>query len=64
MKIKELKELIKDLPDRMIVCGVGHYGEELKIDGGRVRKVSVNYDSQNDFDAFVLDMENAGEEPD
>ena len=58
MNIKELKKLIKKLPDDMEVCGVGHYGEILSIFSGSCKEVKEYITSCLSFRAFVLDIAN------
>lgn len=59
MNVKELKEKLQDLPDDLLVCGVGHFGEPLEIYSTRVRKVETRRGNKS-LDAFVIDMENKG----
>lgn len=61
LTVQELRELIEDLPDDMEVCGCGYFGEPLEIYRAAVGPVSHREDEQR---ALVIDMENAGEEPD
>lgn len=64
MTIKELKEIIKDLPDDMRVGGSGHYGEYLEcwdiwltiVNKGRFGSVGE--------EILCISMESAGDEPD
>lgn len=63
MNIGELKELIKDLPDDILVCGVGHFGEALEVYGASSKGVYASWSSGKTMDAFVIDMEDKGEEP-
>ncbi len=63
MNVKEMRKAIKDLPDDMLVCGVGHYGEPLEVCRPVVLPVRWP-EAQNRFQALTIEMEDAGEEPD
>ena len=66
MKIKDLRKHIKGLPADMLVCGSGHFGEVLEMWSADISK--VHYDDffarhEEKFDAFVMQYEDPGEEP-
>ena len=66
MDIKELKQIIKDLPDDMKVGGCGHMGEFLDCYGIVVENVKKSYWSRidgEDEDILSITLESAGEEP-
>lgn len=56
-----LKEIIKDLPDDMIIGGSGHFGEFLEA--WYIDKKRVNKDGKS-VEILCISMESAGEEPD
>lgn len=58
--IKDLKELVKDLPDDMPVGGSGHFGEYLDFYKGYVRTV---YNNSRPLDIFCISIKDRGEEP-
>jgi hypothetical protein len=68
MTIKDLKELIKDLPDDMLVGGSGHYGEYLECYGAGVINVAEehvmgkNY-TRGSIDILNIEIVYPGEEP-
>ena len=66
MTIKELKEIIKDLPDSMRVGDSGHFGEYLECWEARVTKVKKHRRAFNEDleDILCISIESAGEEPD
>jgi len=66
MNIKELKQIIKDLPDDMKVGSSGHMGEFLDCYGFVVENVKKSYWSSfdgEDEDILSITLESAGEEP-
>jgi len=72
MNIKELKELISDLPDDMLVGNSGHYGEFLSVISAYKTKAFVcdkskrryfNDNSAKSVPIFLISIEDAGEEP-
>lgn len=64
MNIGELKKIIKDLPDNMLIGGSGHYGEFLKCYTPNVKKVSENWKSNKEIEIFCISLEDSGHEPD
>jgi hypothetical protein len=65
--IKDLKEAIKDLPEDMVIGGLGHFGEYLRCYGYSVEKThrySFSLKQKDEFEIFAISIENAGEEPD
>lgn len=65
MNIKQIKEKIKDLPDDMLVCGRGHYGEILPIFFVHVTEVGEGHFGEGKkCQACVISIEDAGPEPD
>lgn len=65
MTVKELKRIVQGLPDDLPVCGVGHYGEQLKIWDVAPQEVYINsYNASKKISALVVSMEDRGEEPD
>lgn len=67
MTIGELKEIIKNLPDDMLVGGSGHYGEYLECYDICVENVRNNYFTHKEEDSktiLCISLEDAGECPD
>ena len=74
MTVKELKEIIKDLPDDMAVGGSGHFGEYLECYSVEVKTVSTKWIWDGKGNPSSLDgkqeeilsivIEDPGEEPD
>ena len=64
MNIGELKNIIKDLPDDMLIGGSGHYGELLKFHTPHMKKVSENWKSNKEIEIFCISLEDPGPEPD
>ena len=64
MTIKELKELIKELPDDMKVGGSGHFGEFLECWDAGVTTVSKARRDNEKEEIFSILIEHAGDEPD
>lgn len=66
MNIKELKDIIKDLPDDMEVGGSGHYCEFLDCFSVQIASVSI-YDKRNkkigEKEILNIDMEQSGPDP-
>ena len=63
MDIGTLKLAISNLPDNMLVGGSGHFGEYLEVYGIRKGKVSKGMSSVHGTEIFIIDIEQAGEEP-
>jgi len=69
MDIKELKQIIKDLPDDMLVGGSGHYGEFLDCYEIRKGIVYMNNTTMykksvgNKVGILLISLEHAGDEP-
>lgn len=55
--IKDLKKIIKDLPDDMLIGGTGHFGELLET-------YDINIREDNNTKSLRFEIESAGEEPD
>ncbi len=75
MNVIEMKELLKDLPDKMEIVTIGHFGEAIKFDTGQIYVhkgpnvlVDTYYDCRNgvEIEEDVLDITSPshGEEPD
>lgn len=69
MIIKELKKIIKDLPDDMEVGGIGHFNELLVVLGTKVTKVDKDYpfhgeNKNSEIDIFCIDLQCKGPDPD
>lgn len=62
--IKDLKALIKDLPDDMLVGGSGHFGEFLSCHDARVETVDKSYCSNETIKILTISIENPGPDPD
>ena len=56
MDVKELKEIIKDLPDDLPVGQEGHCNQYLKIDFARVIPVNVSYDDNTQMTILCIDL--------
>lgn len=66
MTIKDLKEIIKDLPDDMLVGGSGHFGEYLECYYVEVKTVypKWSFDEKGKQEEILsIDIEDPGEEP-
>lgn len=66
MNVGELLDILQDKPRDLEVCGSGYFGERLEITYNDYEievKESV-YGSQRKIPCLVLEMEDAGEEPD
>ena len=64
MNIKKLKEIIKDLPDDMLIGSSGHFGEFLECWDISISKVDKSFNSRNKIIILNIDIESAGDEPD
>jgi len=66
MNVKQLKAIMKELPDDMVVGGSGHYGELLEVNYVHVTGVrnDVFGGRANAQTILCIDIEDAGEEPD
>lgn len=65
MNIGEVKERIKNLPDNMLFCGKGHYGEILQIyDVYQTLVREGDFAQGKKHKAMVVSMQDAGPEPD
>ena len=64
MNIKDLREVISDLPDDMEIGGFGHFGELLEVYEIRVGEVDSGFPKYNSQTVLIIDIEDAGEEPD
>jgi len=64
MNVGDLKKILKDLPDDMLIGGVGHYGNLLDCYDIYLSRVSKGYMSGKKIDILCIDIEDAGEEPD
>lgn len=66
MNIRELKEIIKDLPDEMLIGQSGYFGEYLECYSVSVSEVWLStFDLQaSKIDILNFSMETMGEEPD
>jgi len=64
MTIKELKDIIKELPEDMKVGGSGHFGEYLEC--WDITTTTVSKGRFGDFKEQILcvSIEDAGDEPD
>lgn len=69
MNIKDLKELIANLPDDMEIGGSGHYGEFLEVYDTMTRNVTIRkpifgnqYNKETKL-ILCISMESAGDEP-
>lgn len=75
MNIKELKELIAELPDDMLVGNSGHYGEFLEVVSAYVTAAQVeikqspkypSYFRNRSYESkpiFLISTEDPGDEP-
>ena len=64
MNIKQLKQLIVNLPDDMEIVGSGHYGEKLEIYSAKLGEVELGrFGYLGRIKALVIEMESAGDEP-
>ena len=66
---KELKELLKDVEDDTIVCGIGHFGETLQIEAEGLSKATLDdskytWRDNKKVDVFVLTCQDSGPDPD
>lgn len=65
--IKDLKELIANLPDDMEIGGSGHYGEFLEIYDIQVKTVKSHEFPRRlesvSMEILCISMESAGDEP-
>lgn len=65
MLIKDVKDIIKDLPDDMVFCGKGHYGNMLQVYSLTKGTVAEGYFAEGKkHKALIVNMEDAGPEPD
>jgi hypothetical protein len=64
MNVKQLKELIKDLPDEMDIGGSGHFGEFLECVEVSVSDVYISDGSREIKKILCVKIEDAGEDPD
>lgn len=69
LTVKEMKEAIADLDDDMIISGSGHFGETLCIEIEGVKKLTldgsgIRWQDNKKVDAFVLNCQDAGPDPD
>lgn len=64
MDIKKLKEIIKDLPDDMLLGSAGYYGEFLECFDVRISNVDKSMSSSKKIKILNIDIENPGDEPD
>ena len=64
MTIKELKEIIKELPDDMKVGGSGHFGEYLECWDIATTIVSKGRFGDIKEQILCVSIEDAGDEPD
>jgi len=64
MTIKELKEIIKELPDDMRVGGSGHFGEYLECWDVTTTTVSKGRFADIKEQILCVSIEDAGDEPD
>jgi voltage-gated potassium channel Kch len=69
LTVKEMKEVIADLDDDTIICGSGHFGESLGIEIEGVKTVTldgsgVRWQDNKKVEAFVLNCQDAGPDPD
>lgn len=64
MTIKELKQIIKDLPENMKIGSSGHFGEFLECYNITIRNVYKDmHDYSNKELILCINLEDAGEEP-
>ncbi len=63
LNVGELKKHLKELPDDCGVVGVGHFGEALDCQVVGRQSVRMRLTDNARTNCFVLDMEDAGEEP-
>lgn len=65
MKVRDLRFALRDVSDDMEVGGSGHFGELLESIDARVQVVSEGvFGDGKTFEAFIIDIEDRGEEPD
>ncbi len=64
MTIKELKDIIKELPDDMKVGGSGHFGEYLECWDITITTVSKGRFGDIKEQILCVSIEDAGDEPD
>lgn len=62
--VGELKELIKDIPDHVLIGSKGHFGELLECH--LIERLWIYKDQNNrrKVEVLVFTIEDAGEEPD
>lgn len=65
--IKDLKKIIENLPDNMLIGSSGHYGEYLEcynISINKVNKDLFNNRAANTIEILNIEIESPGPEPD
>lgn len=62
MNIKELKEIIKHLPDLMEIGDTGHFGEMLHCDSIYVEEIE-DYSISGSRNILIIKIESPGEAP-
>lgn len=63
MRIKDLRRVIVDLDDNLLIGGKGHFGEMLDIPHCSVGEVRVDSWRPETVLALIIYMDNPGEEP-
>jgi hypothetical protein len=64
MTVGKLKEIIKDLPDDMLIGSGGHFGEYLECWGIRVGEVYKSLREDSRLKILKIEIESPGPEPD
>ena len=69
LRAKELKELLKDVDDDTIVCGIGHFGETLRIEVEGLTDATLDdygtyWRENKPVKVFSLYCQDAGPDPD
>lgn len=65
MTVGELKQIVKDLDDNMLVGNSGHFGEYLDCFGISVQDVYLTRrETEKKMPVLCISIESAGDEPD
>lgn len=64
MRIKELKELIKDLPDDMLVGVTDHYGDFIPVEVSDFSEQEIKLGAGQQMVVFIIPVVDIGEYPD
>jgi hypothetical protein len=63
MTIKDLKLIIKDLPENMIIGGRGYLGEYLEVKEIKVKEIKLKKHKKEKMFGLCITIEDKGEEP-